>query len=333
MKVLYAFQGTGNGHTSRALELLPELFKMADTDVMVSGRQHQLKLPFAIKYQFRGVAYVNGRNGGLSWSKSLCQLGLSQFMKDLHALPIKQYDLIINDFEPISAWAGKLKGIPVLGLSHQAAFLSPKSPRPEKKQWIAEKLFHHYAPVDHFIGFHFEKFDQNIELPVLRKLIRQSEPENHGHFTVYLPAYRDQQIIRLLTQLTEIRWQLFSTHCKAPYRFMNIQVFPVSTEGFTNSLINAAGLLCGAGFESPAEALYLGKKLLVIPMKGQYEQACNAAALKKLGVKVIPELNDTYFHQIQEWVQSRNKIRFEYPDETNQILERSISLFKSKLQS
>ncbi len=328
MKVLYAFQGTGNGHTSRALEVLPELFKLVDTDVMVSGRQHQLKLPFPIKYQFRGVAYVNGRKGNLSWSKSLCQLGLFQFSKDLRSIPIKQYDLIINDFEPISAWAGKLKGIPVLGLSHQAAFLSPKSPRPDKTQWLAERLFRNYAPVDRYVGFHFQRFDERIELPILRKSIREAEPENHGHYTVYLPAYRDQLIIRLLTQMTEIRWQMFSSYCKAPYRFMNVQVFPVNGEQFTESLIQSSGLLCGAGFESPAEAMFLGKKLMVIPMKGQYEQECNAAALEKMGVPVIPELSDLYFPQLKAWTESRSRIKQDYPNQTKEVLEQCLKEFK-----
>lgn len=325
MKVLYAFQGTGNGHAARALEILPELLQVAQTDILVSGRNHQLKLPFSIKYKFNGVAYVNGRNGNLSWSKSFCQLGLSTFIKDVISLPVHQYDLIINDFEPISAWAGKRSGVPVLGLSHQAAFLSPKSPRPEKMHWLAEQLFQHYAPVNRYIGFHFDKFDEQIEWPILRQQIRNASPENHGHYTVYLPAYRDQQVIRWLTQLPETRWQLFSTQCLKPYRFMNIQVFPVDANQFTESLINSAGLLCGAGFESPAEALFLGKKLLVIPMKGQYEQACNAAALQQLGIQVIPELNDVYFSQIKNWVEGREKVRFNYPDQTKALIKKALT--------
>jgi hypothetical protein len=36
------------------------------------------------------------------------------------------------------------------------------------------------------------------------------------------------------------------------------------------------GLLCTAGFESVCEAMYLGKPVLMVPVAGQYEQACNA---------------------------------------------------------
>ena len=49
-------------------------------------------------------------------------------------------------------------------------------------------------------------------------------------------------------------------------------------------------MLCGAGFELPAEALFLNKKLMVIPMMGQYEQLCNGESLKKIGVVILDKL-------------------------------------------
>ena len=79
--------------------------------------------------------------------------------------------------------------------------------------------------------------------------------------------------------------------------------------------------MCGAGFETPAEALYLKKKLLVIPMKGQYEQQCNAAALKKIGVPVIKSLKQKHIATIQAWLDSDQFILVDYPDETEKIID------------
>ena len=42
------------------------------------------------------------------------------------------------------------------------------------------------------------------------------------------------------------------------------------------SLLNAKGYITTAGFESICEALLLGKLVLMVPVAGQYEQACNA---------------------------------------------------------
>ena len=70
---------------------------------------------------------------------------------------------------------------------------------------------------------------------------------------------------------------------------------------FLNELAKCEGLLCSAGFEAPAEALYLGKKLFVIPIKGQYEQDCNAAALKRLGIPSATDLNFRTVQLLQDW--------------------------------
>ena len=54
---------------------------------------------------------------------------------------------------------------------------------------------------------------------------------------------------------------------------------------------SSKGVICNAGFVTPSEALYLGKRLLVIPLNGQYEQHCNVAALEKIGVLSLNNLN------------------------------------------
>ncbi len=86
-------------------------------------------------------------------------------------------------------------------------------------------------------------------------------------------------------------------------------------------MISSTGILCGAGFESPAEALFLEKKLLVIPMKNQYEQHCNAAALKIMGVPVIKSFKKKYIDKIETWVGSESKVSVDYKDNTEEIID------------
>lgn len=56
-RVLYAIQSTGNGHLNRALSLVPELKERADVDVLISGEQGDINLPFEVKYRFKGLTY------------------------------------------------------------------------------------------------------------------------------------------------------------------------------------------------------------------------------------------------------------------------------------
>ena len=65
MKLLYAIQGTGNGHVSRAIELIPYFKEQADVDILISGIQSDLSLPFEVKYAYKGMSFVFGKKGGI----------------------------------------------------------------------------------------------------------------------------------------------------------------------------------------------------------------------------------------------------------------------------
>ena len=85
---------------------------------------------------------------------------------------------------------------------------------------------------------------------------------------------------------------------------VNITYYPVNQKQFNQSLITCHGIITGGGFETPAEALYLGKKILSIPIRNHYEQECNAAALKKMGVPVVYEVGDEFEVIIENWLNS-----------------------------
>jgi uncharacterized protein (TIGR00661 family) len=82
----------------------------------------------------------------------------------------------------------------------------------------------------------------------------------------------------------------------------NITYFPVNQSDFNESLINCHGIITGGGFETPAEALFLRKKILSIPIQNHYEQECNAAALKKMGVPVVYDVGDEFDSIIENWL-------------------------------
>ncbi|MEP7239232.1 MAG: glycosyltransferase family protein [Ferruginibacter sp.] len=320
MKILYAIQGTGNGHLSRARDIIPILQQKGELDILVSGIQADVDLPYPVKYRFKGLSFIFGKNGGIDLIATYRKSNLKQLYNEIKGLPIADYDLVINDFEPVSAWACKMKHKPCIGLSHQAAVINKKSPKPKKKDMIGKAVLNNYAPVTASYGFHFEAYDKNIFTPVIRNQMRDSKPENKGHYTVYLPAYSDERIMKVLGEIKNITWEVFSKHTKKEYTEKNFHIRPINNDRFIESFINCTGVLCGAGFETPAEALFLKKKLLVIPMKGQYEQQCNAAALKALSVPVIKSLKKKNLDKIKAWIEDRQIIRINYPNTTQSII-------------
>jgi len=320
MKILYAIQGTGNGHLSRARDIIPLLQQKGELDILVSGIQADVELPYPVKYKFKGLSFIFGKNGGVDLVATYKKSNLKQLYKEIKSLPVEEYDLVINDFEPVSAWACKMKHKDCIGLSHQAAVINKKSPKPKKKDIVGKAVLHNYAPVTAAYGFHFGAYDKNIFTPVIRSQIRNAKPENKNHYTVYLPAYSDEKIIKVLGEIKNVNWQVFSKHSKKEYQKNNIHIRPISNDDFIESLITCTGILCGAGFETPAEALFLKKKLMAIPMKGQYEQQCNAAALKTMGVPVIKSLKKKHLDKIKAWVDGTQFIAVNYSNSTERII-------------
>lgn len=327
MKILYAIQATGNGHISRAREIVPLLQQYGTVDLLVSGTQADMELEQQVKYRFHGFSFIFGQKGGVNHWKTWKSMNLFKFIRDMKSLPLGDYQLIINDFEPVTAWACKIKGIESVGLSHQASFQSPLVPKSKSIDW-AQLVMKYYAPASHYVGFHFHRYDHFIHTPVIRTEIRNLIPGNQGHYTVYLPSIADKWLVSLLKQMPEIKWEIFSKHCTVPFIEKNIRVLPIDNEDFNYSLSNCTGLLTGGGFEGPAEALFLRKKLLVVPMKFQYEQQCNAYALKQFGIPVIWGSNPDWLPIIRKWVQEPQFHQFEFPDETAALVKNLVEKYQ-----
>src|SRR5450631_625858 len=321
MKILYAIQGTGNGHLSRAREIIPILQRKGELDLLISGTQADVDLPHPVKYRFKGLCFIFGKKGGVDVMATYRKSNLKRLYEEIKSLPIENYDLIINDFEPVSAWACRRKNKHCVGLSHQAAVIHPNAPKPKKTDLLGKAILRNYAPASVNYGFHFASYSEDIFTPVIRSEIRVPNTGIKPHYTVYLPSYSDKRIIRVLSEIKDIEWQVFSKHNKKTYREGNLYIRPIENDTFIQSLLSCTGILCGAGFETPAEALYLKKKLLAIPMKGQYEQQCNAAALATLGVPILKSLKNKHLDKIKSWTLKPQTIPVFYPDITEKIID------------
>lgn len=325
MKILYAVQGTGNGHITRAIEIIPYLQKKGEVDILVSGIQSDIELPFKVKYKFNGLSFIFGKQGGVDIWKTYWKMNSMLLLKEIKSLPIKKYDLIISDFEPVSCWAALKAKKPCIGLSNQAATLHPLAPKPKKSDLIGKLVLEKYAPTTYNYGYHFKSLDKNIYTPIIRKEVRTIKPTNDRHYTVYLPSYDDERILKHLTKFKEIKWEVFSKHNRRKIKQKNITILPIDKDLFLKSMASAEGILCNAGFGTTSEALFLKKKLLVIPMKKQYEQHCNAAMLKSMGVPVMKKLNSEHLDRITEWLKSKKIVHVNYPDQTKEIIDRIVA--------
>ncbi len=272
----------------------------------------------------RGISLAYDSNGGVSYLQTAIQIDPITFIKDVQQLDVKQYDLIISDYEPITAWAASSVGKPSVGLSHQSAFLSNRSPRPKKVSILAEQVMKRFAPCSIPIGFHFLKYDRFIEPPIIRQDVRNLSPQTGSHISVYLPAFDHQTLTSIFQRHDEVEWHIFSPLCKQEYTKRNVTVKPVGNLPFLESVESSLGVMTSAGFETCAEAMYLKKKLMVLPIKNQYEQLCNAAALEKMGVQVAYKLGEEFDRSIKTWLRDNKVVTLPEIADTKRLTQKLI---------
>lgn len=327
MKLLYAIQGTGNGHLSRAMELAPSLMKKAKVDLLLSGISAELKFPYPFKYKYHGASFFFGKRGGVNYLRSFRHFKPLRLLRDIRRCPVEKYDAIINDFEPISAWAGRNKKVPVIALSHQASFFSEKVPMPKwKNKFFVFGMRHIVAPATDYVGIHYQAYDDQVVQPIIRKEIQDGIISDKGHISVYLPAFSDEILIDYFSQVAEYNWEVFSKKTDIVIKKNNVTVFPVNKEKYTRSLMSCHALVIGGGFQGTSEGLFLRKKMLVVPMFDQYEQKCNAAALEQMSVRVVRNVHNSFPSIIKSWLAENSVNKFYFQPDTEKVVNKVLEV-------
>ncbi|WP_029795320.1 MJ1255/VC2487 family glycosyltransferase, partial [Vibrio parahaemolyticus] len=175
MKILYGVQGTGNGHIARA-RAMSKAFESHDVqvDFLFSGRapEKYFSMEAFGDYQTRrGFTFVTEK-GSVNYAKTALNNNLIHFFKEVNQLNLAPYDLIINDFEPVTAWAARQQNKPCIGISHQNAF---RYPVPLKgASWLDKSVLEYFAPSQHQLGLHWYHFDQPLLPPIVHTLDNQA---------------------------------------------------------------------------------------------------------------------------------------------------------------
>jgi len=333
MKIFYAIQATGNGHISRAIGLMPYLQQYGEVDVFLSGSNSNLNASLPVKFRSKGASLFYGKKGGLDYWKMLKEFSPFRIWREAKALPLEKYDIVINDFDCITSLACRIKKVKAINFGHQASFISNKTPRPAHKNFTGELVLKKYATAQKYIGLHFESYDDFIFPPIIKDEILNATPSDNGHITVYLSHYSDEVLKIALNKIKSVQFEVFSKKVKYPTVEGNITFLPINGSLFNESMIHSHGVITGAGFETPAEALYLGKKLICLPIKGQYEQLCNAEALKRFGVPIINSITDSFSDTLLQWLSSPLPRKLTLSHSTYDIVQHVIETARSLKQN
>lgn len=320
MKILYGVQATGNGHLSRAREMAKNFTNCnIEVDYLISGRpKHKLHdMDIFGDYLYREGLTFQTDNGHLQVIKTAMKIKLIRFLIDLNKLNLDGYDLILSDFEPVTAWAAKLNGKNCIGIGHQYAFNEsiPKVPG----RWISSQLMRHFAPAQTQLGLHWHNFNSKVLPPIVDPALKVKKTRKKKKIVVYLPFENQKSITRLLAELSDYEFYQYAPQLTDENED-NIHLRAPSVKGFHQDLEDCDGVVCNTGFELISECLQLGIPVLTTPLSGQVEQLSNAVALTKLGLAdVVTELS---LKNLSSWLKQKTfGSTVNYPDVAKAIVD------------
>ncbi len=142
-----------------------------------------------------------------------------------------------------------------------------------------------------FLPYHPEKINKTIVVPpVLRKELFELIPDKENFILGYMvnDGY-SQEIINWHNKNRQVRIHCFWDKKGEPEVkeiHPNLTFHQLNAQKFMHMMARCSGLITTAGFESICEAMYLGKPVMMVPVAGQYEQACNALDAARAGAGI-----------------------------------------------
>ncbi|TQV72996.1 glycosyl transferase [Aliikangiella marina] len=330
MKILYAVQGTGNGHITRARIMAKALRSLnVDVDWVFTGRPKDELFDMQDFGDFRvfsGLTYAI-KHGKIQYVQTAFKNNLFKFLRDVFRFDFTGYDLVINDFEPVIAWAAKRAKVKTIGLSHQMAF--QKDIPMAGENILAKFVLRHFAPVDLPIGLHWSDFGQHLLPPII-----DDAPERKAlslrDVLVYCPFSTKEELIDWFAPFGNYRFHVFHG-CDDDSGYKHINLYPFSRSHFQEKQSHCAGVITSAGFELPSEALQVGQKLLIKPLGGQMEQTSNALALDKIKRATII---DKYTNRtLEQWLQEPPRPAIQYPNVALEVAKWLVNSERESLES
>lgn len=318
MKIFYGVQGTGNGHITRARIMAKELYAAGiDVTFLFTGRPagEYFEMDIFKDYQtLSGLTFIFHK-GQVQYIETALKSKPITFFKEINDLNLNGYDLVISDFEPVTAWAAIKQRKKVLGIGHQYAF-NHKIPKSGADP-IAATIMKYFAPVDLGVGLHWHHFGQPI-LPPLIDIPELPDTLNKNKILVYLPFETLNDINQLLEPFTDFEFHVYTTD-QPDVELAHLRYKPVARENFKQDFADSVGIISNAGFELASESLRAGKKILAKPLHAQMEQISNALALKQLGFgQTMFELDRQV---VKDWLATHHAVRVTYPNVAQKIVE------------
>ena len=305
-RILYGLSGEGSGHSSRSKQMARHLESLGHEVWLASYDRgyRNLKDEFNV-FEIEGLAIASADNK-VSNIKTVTKnvKRLKKGWLRLRALKNEMFkifepEVVITDFEPMTAYLAHHYDIPLMTIDnqHRMRYMTYECPPGHQfDQKMTKSIIRAMVPrpdLSLVTTFYEGQVTNDRTLlfpPILRDEVIAMQPSDEGHILVYLTSGYDT----LLSQLQKFRHERFIVYGYDRRDQEDNLTFKLpSKQGFLDDLATSQAVIATAGFTLISEALYLKKPYLAMPMEGQYEQQLNGFWLEQLGLgRNAPEINE-----------------------------------------
>jgi uncharacterized protein (TIGR00661 family) len=354
-KFLLVVQGEGRGHMTQAMclyDLLIENGHQICGVILGSSGVRDIPTFFYEKvkapiYPLQSPNFVTDKkNKSISIVKSVIHnfKKLSVFKESLRTIDeiIKKEepDVVINFFDLLIGLYYRLykPTIPLLCIAHQYIYFHPDFEFPKGFALdrfsikFFTKLTSYGSKKNIALSFYsIANRDRNVVVvpPLLRESIFKLNPDVKDFYLVYLVnnGYFEE-LVEWHKQFPDIEIQCFTDNPQYIYDNYSFDrskliVNAINDKLFIEKMAEARGLASSAGFEAVCEAMYLGKPVLMVPIKGHFEQYCNS----RDGFKAGAGIYDSVFN-LGKLVDFSNTFSFQNPIFKNWVSNAKETIYK-----
>ncbi len=320
MKFIFIVQGEGRGHMTQAISLF-QLLKSEGHEIqhVIVGKSRRRELPsFFVKNieapitQLASPNFVTDRNSkSVSIFKTLVVnlARLPIYLRSIRKIDsiVKQENphTIVNFYDFLSGLYFLVKNPKVrhVAIAHQfllnhSTFEFPKGRIYDRFSLLAGNRFAGFR-AKNLLCLSFQDMQDEpkrrltVVPPLLRKEVKNQAVSRDAFFLVYMVNHGySEQVKAFHKEHPDIALHCFWDKKDAPNELQideNLTFHRLDDQKFIDFMSSCKGYLSTAGFESICEAMYMGKPVLMVPVKGHFEQSCNALDAKKAGAGISSE--------------------------------------------
>jgi len=352
MRILYGVVGEGMGHATRSKVVIEYLLERGhQVKVVVSGRAFEfLKRHFEDVVEIQGLT-IRYSKGAMDRDISLLRnvlLSPSMLFQNTAAYldDVRHFNpkIVVSDFDSYAWFFAKRFGLPIISIDNQQIIHKCRHDKDITKgvgaDYRATRAFvkaklpgcDHYVITSFFRPAIRGKFEDRVTIvpPILRREILDATPTRGDHVLVYQTSTSDKDLLAELHKIPSQQFIVYGLRRDAVHGNATLKNF--SEKGFVSDLARARAVVTNGGLSLIHESIYLGKPILSVPVRHQFEQEMNARYLEKYGYGLAaPKFDADILAPFLRQAHKYEKALAKHYQKGNEVLYRKVDRLLARL--